>query len=884
MLAPRVAGAAPLPVPPAPPPCATPARCALFGVNVELRQYPPAELDAVLERLAQVGITAVRQPVSWADVEPRQGELAWRQLDELVAAAGRHGLRLLLTLSGAPAWSRHDPAPPAGLWLCDDAEITPPKAARFAPPTDPADLAAFAGRLAARYGQRLWAVEVWPESNLMPNWRATGPDPEEYARLLGPVAAAVRAASPGTMVISGGLAPTTDVGVCALSDVVFLDRLARTGVLGQVDGIGIEPYGLRSGPAEGSADREQLNFRRAEVLAGVLTRHHMAAPLWAVAWGWSAQPTAGPVAPSPWGWHPAATAARWTAEGYALARGRWPWLGPMFLMHLQPAESADKPAWGFALLDHSGHPLPAWAAAADVAAGRLPALPADPPWRPTPRQVSLALLALLALVTLALRPWLAPPMARLLAPVAAVPLPWLAAVYGLAVGLDIVGPPRTSLLAVPIMAIVTTVAPAVAIGATVFALPFYYGLDMWVGPQAFDGVEFLLLAAVGGRLAAWYLGTGVGPAALPRRNWRAAVRPLSAAVAARLRRLHWADWLVAAVVVWAGLSLAWSEFREPALRQWRTVLLEPAVLYALLRAAPDRRRAAQWALDGLVAGGALAAAWGVLAAVLYARGLGGTGVMAEGVVRATGPYASPNNLALMLGRLVPVIATYALWSSGRRRTLFRLAAVPVLLGLVATFSRGALLVGLPATALYLALVALHRFDRRRLLWVAAGLTGLAALVAPFARTERLAGAFRLGPGGTGFIRFRLWQSAVAMGRDHPWGGVGLDNFLYLYRDRYVQRDAVQERFLNHPHNWLLDWWTRLGLVGLGLWLAVVAANAQAGLRGLRRDGDVRLLAVAALGMQLYALAHGLVDNHFFLVDLAAVWWIAQAALLAAEEA
>ncbi len=82
---------------------------------------------------------------------------------------------------------------------------------------------------------------------------------------------------------------------------------------------------------------------------------------------------------------------------------------------------------------------------------------------------------------------------------------------------------------------------------------------------------------------------------------------------------------------------------------------------------------------------------------------------------------------------------------------------------------------------------------------------------------------------------------------------------------------------------MLDWWARLGVVGLALFAGLIVANVQAGLRGLRRAGDARLLAVAALGMQLYALAHGLVDNSFFLVDLATVWWIAQAALLAAAE-
>ncbi|MFN2114330.1 MAG: O-antigen ligase family protein, partial [Anaerolineae bacterium] len=137
--------------------------------------------------------------------------------------------------------------------------------------------------------------------------------------------------------------------------------------------------------------------------------------------------------------------------------------------------------------------------------------------------------------------------------------------------------------------------------------------------------------------------------------------------------------------------------------------------------------------------------------------------------------------------------------------------------------------------------------------------------------------------------------ALQMARDHPLLGVGLDNFLYLYGDRYVQRDAVQERFLSHPHNAVLDWWTRLGLPGLVLFVAVGAGNLLAGAKAIARACDSRgpaalargpawspwlPLAVGALGMQVYALAHGMVDNVFFLVDLAVVWWIGQAGVLA----
>ena len=50
--------------------------------------------------------------------------------------------------------------------------------------------------------------------------------------------------------------------------------------------------------------------------------------------------------------------------------------------------------------------------------------------------------------------------------------------------------------------------------------------------------------------------------------------------------------------------------------------------------------------------------------------------------------------------------------------------------------------------------------------------------------------------------------------DHPITGLGLDQFLYAYRGRYILPDAWQEPNLSHPHNILLDFWVRLGIFGV----------------------------------------------------------------------
>jgi O-antigen ligase len=118
-------------------------------------------------------------------------------------------------------------------------------------------------------------------------------------------------------------------------------------------------------------------------------------------------------------------------------------------------------------------------------------------------------------------------------------------------------------------------------------------------------------------------------------------------------------------------------------------------------------------------------------------------------------------------------------------------------------------------------------------------------------------------------------------RDHPFLGVGLDNFLYHYRTTYILPTAWQEFNLSHPHNVILDFWLRLGLPGLLLaaWLSVSffrtawrrflslrsVTSGSEGLDAEAVNGSWLILGLMA-GM-VYSLAHGLVDQSFFLVDL-----------------
>jgi O-antigen ligase len=136
------------------------------------------------------------------------------------------------------------------------------------------------------------------------------------------------------------------------------------------------------------------------------------------------------------------------------------------------------------------------------------------------------------------------------------------------------------------------------------------------------------------------------------------------------------------------------------------------------------------------------------------------------------------------------------------------------------------------------------------------------------RTPRFAGL--LDPySGTLFFRLQLWRASWRMFLDHPWLGVGPDNFLYQYRGRYILPSAWQEPHLSHAHNFLLTYATRLGIVGLGvsLWLQVAFWRRALPLRSAA-DRDQRALALGLMGSMAYTLAHGMVDASTFFVDLA----------------
>lgn len=313
-------------------------------------------------------------------------------------------------------------------------------------------------------------------------------------------------------------------------------------------------------------------------------------------------------------------------------------------------------------------------------------------------------------------------------------------------------------------------------------------------------------------------------------------------------------------------STCMAEFRHVALRELRVAILEPALFYLMLRTSRLNDRAIWRLVDCFVLG---AVAVALIGLVQYALGVNII-TAEEGFRRLRSVYGSPNNAALYLGRALPVLVAVALFSEARiRRAAYGLAIVLVGVAVLLTFSKGALILGVPLSLAVLGLLVGGRWRRAAL--------GMAALLAMavvlLLQTPRFASLLDT-TGGTTFFRLSLWRSAWTMFREHPWLGVGPDNFLYWYRSRYILPAAWQEPDLSHAHNLLLDYATRLGIGGLltGLWLQMTFWRRALPLRRLA-DGDRRALALGLMGSMANFLAHGLVDASFFIIDLAFAFFL-----------
>lgn len=454
----------------------------------------------------------------------------------------------------------------------------------------------------------------------------------------------------------------------------------------------------------------------------------------------------------------------------------------------------------------------------------------------------------------------------------------LAVVFGTAIIFYITPWLPLYLLALVFLFVLIYQRPILGLVLITFSIPFYVPqLLKPIYRYRFSPVEIFMLVTFGalllkssmGRLARW----ASDDSAASSRHSRRVNSATKTGNMINHVGLSVADLGIALLLVVSCVSLAFTERLGVATNELRTVIIGPTAFYWMVRKTDLKPNELRWLIWAFVGGGLLVALIGLGQYVV-----GDNLITAEGgLQRLRSIYGSPNNVALYLGRIFPILSALVLAAilkdgllSGLKSAwLASLCLFIITAAMLLSFSRGGILLGLPFAA---AVVLIH-FQKRRNRpvwpWLAAGLGAVALGYLAALQIPSLAGRLTLS-GQTAGFRINLWLSSWQIIQENPWTGVGLDNFLYTYRNRYILARAWQEPNLNHPHNHILDFTTRLGLFGLIAGILIFWGAVKNIMLKFQQQLSMQQWGfwVGLAGSVTYILAHGLVDHSFFLIDLA----------------
>lgn len=370
-------------------------------------------------------------------------------------------------------------------------------------------------------------------------------------------------------------------------------------------------------------------------------------------------------------------------------------------------------------------------------------------------------------------------------------------------------------------------------------LPLYV-IRLRIGPLPTTALEIVLLAWLGG-----FTLVGGGFA------WRSAWQEVS--------KKRWPVLLGAWIVI-GGIEALLAPHVLSGLGLWRAYILEPVLVFIALHAVIAEQRQVErlrracflvviplvvWAMTQFITGKGIPHPWDV--SIAAGR-------------RATGPYPFPNALALFLA---PITAYAVAWWGVRPRDLF--AGITVLLGVL-----GILLARSDGAALAILVVSvLVFFGRPKGRWFVAAATMGAALLFFILPSLR----FKIWQVLTfqewsGRVRVWMWQETWQMLRAHWLTGAGMGGYPQVVAP-FHQKKFIE--IFQYPHTLILNVWSEMGLLGLGVFGAFIAKWVKTAIPVWRAYGyQYSLLILAPL---LALLIQGLVDVPYFKNDLALQFWL-----------
>jgi O-antigen ligase len=317
---------------------------------------------------------------------------------------------------------------------------------------------------------------------------------------------------------------------------------------------------------------------------------------------------------------------------------------------------------------------------------------------------------------------------------------------------------------------------------------------------------------------------------------------------------------VLALLCWSLLSSVWAV--DEAVAVSTTLRFAQGVLLTfIVFSAVQRRRHLIWIAYAFIAGAVLSAAVGLSGVTQSDR----ADILASG--RLVGGIGDPNALAAaLLPALGILLFLLAVPHNRRAQVLLLSGAAICAYAILATESRGGL-VGLGV--MLAAAILFGGRARTHVLAVFLALSGLAvAYFTVVAAPTALARVTAFSSGG-GSGRTDLWNVGARVAENHPVVGVGIGNFQAV-ESRYAFGTFNLPRFdlvSNTPtvvHNMYLNVLAELGIVGLVLFVVVIAYALHAACAGVWAFERTNDLEMEMLGRGFVVGVIGLLASDIFL--------------------
>jgi hypothetical protein len=353
-----------------------------YGIAAHAISMPDYTLDQIAY---QLGFTWVKQQVRWDHFSPAPGQMDWSGYDVMVEFANERNLKVMLSVIGAPEWTR--------TYFDDNPQA--------APPDDITLFTNFLGEMVDRYKGKIHAIEIWNEQNLDREWdTAEGVKASSYVEMLRLSYQTIKSRDPNIIVISGALSPTgasaTDPAnpnrVIYMDDFAYFQQMLDAGFLNYADCVGAHHNGINMPPDvawdegyndpdakfRGPFDNPDHSWSFKSTLWGyhdMIEQAGGSKPLcvtefgWATSEGFDATPTGFEFADD----NTLAEQAEWDVQAFQLMR-EWGFVHLAFLWNLDYSYKggigATDPNAPYSILDLQGAARPAYGAL-----GEMPKIP-----------------------------------------------------------------------------------------------------------------------------------------------------------------------------------------------------------------------------------------------------------------------------------------------------------------------------------------------------------------------------------------------------------------------------------------------------------------------------------------------------------------------------